>query len=174
MGLRLQLVLCMVLASGCARTFLGHDATTGSTLAGDSIESGGGSPVPQHAAAVAAPLLNPTLVDDAPPSVISAYKGLLLSPKQALGTACGPAGSPTDAWSALSELVNANRADMLRDLSTRATTAEARAAAIIGLAKLRSVSYANAEYMLRRLPGTLALLPGSWSGQICEALDRAA
>jgi hypothetical protein len=158
MVFRLQLALFAVLASGCARTILG--STPGPPLPGDSTATAGGSASAKQTGAEPAPIQNPALVDDAPPSLTSAYQELLLSPKQALGTVCGPTGGPTKAWSALSELVNANRTDMLSDLSIRATTTEARAAAIVGLAKLRSISYANAEYMLRRLPGTLTTCKG--------------
>lgn len=160
MAFRVQLVLCAILSSGCAETILGPGEARGSTFAGDSTESGGGPAVSKQTAVESALFLNPALVDGAPSSLTSAYEELLLSPKQALGTVCGPTGGPTKAWSAVSQIVNSNRADMLRDLSIRATTTEARAAAIVGLAKLRSISYANAEHMLRGLPGMLTICMG--------------
>lgn len=50
---------------------------------------------------------------------------------------------------------------MLWDLSARASTTESRAAAVIGLAKLRTISYADGRHLLRHMPGTLTICEGS-------------
>jgi hypothetical protein len=157
MASRFPIVMLMVLASGCAETVHGHEP---SAPPGDSIELMNDSPTIGHREPVHLPSPNQALLEAASPSVSRAYTDLLRSTKNALGTGCGATGTPTRTWTALSELVRADRSDMLRDLSIRATTTAARAAAIIGLAKLRSVSYAHAEDMLRRLPGTVDTCAG--------------
>lgn len=161
MALRRKSLLCVVFLTGCTRAIFGQETRMATALPGDATQPADRASMPQHPKVTPTPSINATLIDDTPPRVTAAYRQLLQSPEQALGTACGPTGGATTTWSALSDLVNANRTDMLRDLSTRAATTEARAAAIIGLAKVRSVSYGNAEYLLQRLPGTLTTCVGS-------------
>jgi len=66
----------------------------------------------------------------------------------------------TSAWRALSVLVHDNRSAMLWDLTARARVPEGRAAAIIGLAKLRTISYADARDLLVHLPGMVYICEG--------------
>lgn len=91
---------------------------------------------------------------------LTAYNFLLTETPLRLGDRCGIGGEVTDLWSSLSRLVNAGETAMLRDLTMHATTIEARAAAIIGLVKLRRVSKTEAQATLGALRGTLTTCTG--------------
>jgi len=95
---------------------------------------------------------------------LGAYQYLLAEPALRLGDRCGISGEVTELWKALSQLVAADDAAMLRDLSVRASTLEARAAAIVGLTKLRRLSNVEARGSLTALQGTLTVCDG------CSAL----
>lgn len=110
------------------------------------------------------PAPNLSLSEGAPTKTISAYEYLLVTTTLALGVQCGPELGSTDAWRALSVLVQDSRSAMLWDLSARATATESRAAAIVGLAKLRTISQADGRDLLRHMPGTI---------MICEGTDLA-
>lgn len=89
------------------------------------------------------PTLNQSLSDGASAETSSAYEYLLVTSDVALGVQCGPELGATSVWRALSVLVQDRRAAMLWDLSARAGAPESRAAAVIGLAKLRTISFAD-------------------------------
>lgn len=108
-----------------------------------------------------APSPNQELLEDAPEETVAAYEHLLVTTDLALGDECGPELGSTSTWRALSVLVHDRRAPMLWDLATRGSTAEARSAAIIGLAKLRVVSHSRARDLLRRQRGTIVICKGA-------------
>jgi hypothetical protein len=101
---------------------------------------------------------------------VTAYKQLLVDRDLALGDECGPELGSTSAWRALSVLVHDERSAMLWDLTARANSSASRAAAVIGLAKLRTISYADAGDLLRHITGTVKVCKGSKLAQLRPAL----
>ena len=148
-----------VLLTGCAST-VGRVSSTdvvGVTLnpsrstSDESMPSAGKPP----------PELNQALADGASERTVSAYEHLLVTADLVLGDECGPELGSTSAWRALSILVHDRRPAMLWDLTARARAPESRAAAVIGLAKLRTISYADGRDLLRHMPGTLTICRGT-------------
>lgn len=107
------------------------------------------------------PTPDPALSDGAPAKTASAYAYLLAATDLALGDECGAELGHTSAWRALSVLVRDRRPEMLWDLTARASAPESRVAAVLGLAKLRTISYADAGALLRHMPGTITVCRGS-------------
>jgi len=152
------LVTATVLLSGCASTTgtahsdgVGLSSSLSSATLGESTSREGKPP----------PILNEALSDGASAKTVSAYEYLLVTRDLALGDECGPELGATSAWRALSVLVHDRRPAMLWDLSARASAPESRAAAVIGLAKLRTISHADGRDLLRHMPGIVTICKGS-------------
>lgn len=156
-----SLLVAVVLVSGCASTL---KSAKQEEVIGESSSPEPPADESAPTAAKAPPALNAALVEGAPESAVSAYEQLLVSADVALGDQCGPELGPTSVWRDLSVLVHDRRSAMLWDLTSRASAVESRAAAVIGLAKLRTISYAEAGDLLRRMPGTIAVCKGATLG----------
>lgn len=109
----------------------------------------------------APPALNQALCDEVSATSVAAYEALLVTTELALGDECGPELGATRVWRALSVLVHDQRTEILWDLATRASAPESRAAAVIGLAKLRTISYVEAGDLLRDMPGSVTICKGT-------------
>lgn len=143
------------LLTGCASTTGGVDSVVGSSLSSpNTLRAVQPTERPP-------PSLNQALTDGAPSTTVSAYEYLLVTANLTLGVQCGPELGSTSVWRALSVLVQDGRSAMLWDLSARASSPESRAAAVIGLAKLRTISHADGRDLLCHMPGTVAVCKGS-------------
>ena len=145
------------LSFGCGSA---QNAGHSSPLVGESL-SASTSASDESRAPPAKPTPNPTLSEGATEATAFAYEYLLASADLALGDECGVELGSTSTWQALSILVRDRRAAMLWDLTARANAPEARTAAVIGLAKLRAISYADARDLLRHVRGTVAICKGA-------------
>ena len=153
------LIAAAVFLPSCASTIRSADSSDGVGSSLDPARSTSDASVPPSGKPP--PTLDKTLTDGASVTTVSAYEYLLVAANLALGDQCGPELGSTSAWRALSILVHDQRLAMLWDLSARASAPESRAAAVIGLAKLRTISYADGRDLLRHTQGTVTICKGS-------------
>jgi hypothetical protein len=109
--------------------------------------------------------VDPRLATHASANYLAAYTFLLTAPSLVVGDWCGLVGEPTQVWQTLTSLVHARETAMLQELAARASTFEARAAAVVGLVKVGAVSKGEAVVMLASL-GTITTCGG------CEVSER--